>query len=98
MLLRVRNTGDLAAAGGHVDRLVLSSDSNVDASDLVLAEVLRDGALAIGDSYTVSVEARVQDGRNGDFRLILEIFVAFVQAFIFTLLTSLFVGSSMHRH
>lgn len=29
---------------------------------------------------------------------LLEIFVAFVQAFIFTLLTSLFVGSSMHRH
>ncbi|MCB1144435.1 MAG: F0F1 ATP synthase subunit A [Leptospiraceae bacterium] len=28
----------------------------------------------------------------------LEIFVAFLQAFIFTLLTSLFVGSSMHRH
>ena len=29
---------------------------------------------------------------------LLEIFVAFLQAFIFTLLTSLFVGSSMHRH
>lgn len=28
----------------------------------------------------------------------LEIFVAFLQAYIFTLLTSLFVGSSMHRH
>jgi len=28
----------------------------------------------------------------------LEIFVAFLQAFIFSLLTSLFVGSSMHRH
>ncbi len=28
----------------------------------------------------------------------LELFVAFLQAFIFTLLTSLFVGSSMHRH
>lgn len=28
----------------------------------------------------------------------LEIFVAFVQAYIFTLLTCLFVGSSMHRH
>jgi F-type H+-transporting ATPase subunit a len=28
----------------------------------------------------------------------LEIFVAFLQAFIFTLLTSLFVGSAMHRH
>jgi len=29
---------------------------------------------------------------------VLEIFVAFLQAFIFTLLTALFVGSSMHRH
>lgn len=29
---------------------------------------------------------------------LLEIFVAFLQAYIFTLLTSLFVGSSMHRH
>ena len=29
---------------------------------------------------------------------ILEIFVAFLQAYIFTLLTALFVGSSMHRH
>ncbi|MCE9500698.1 MAG: F0F1 ATP synthase subunit A [Leptospira sp.] len=29
---------------------------------------------------------------------VLEIFVAFLQAFIFTLLTSIFVGSSMHRH
>jgi F-type H+-transporting ATPase subunit a len=29
---------------------------------------------------------------------LLEIFVAFLQAFIFTLLTCLFVGSSMHRH
>jgi F-type H+-transporting ATPase subunit a len=28
----------------------------------------------------------------------LEIFVAFLQAFIFTLLASLFIGSSMHRH
>lgn len=28
----------------------------------------------------------------------LEIFVAFLQAYVFTLLTSLFVGSSMHRH
>ncbi len=28
----------------------------------------------------------------------LELFVAFLQAYIFTLLTSLFVGSSMHRH
>ncbi|MDX1959259.1 MAG: F0F1 ATP synthase subunit A [Leptospiraceae bacterium] len=29
---------------------------------------------------------------------LLEIFVAFLQAFIFTLLASLFIGSSMHRH
>ncbi|MBE7412142.1 MAG: F0F1 ATP synthase subunit A [Leptospiraceae bacterium] len=29
---------------------------------------------------------------------VLEIFVAFLQAFIFTLLTALFVGASMHRH
>ncbi len=29
---------------------------------------------------------------------VLEIFVAFLQAFIFTLLTAIFVGSSMHRH
>jgi len=29
---------------------------------------------------------------------LLEIFVAFLQAYVFTLLTSLFVGSSMHRH
>jgi F-type H+-transporting ATPase subunit a len=29
---------------------------------------------------------------------LLEIFVGFLQAFIFTLLASLFIGSSMHRH
>jgi F-type H+-transporting ATPase subunit a len=29
---------------------------------------------------------------------VLEIFVAFLQAYIFVLLTSIFVGSVMHRH
>lgn len=68
---RVRNTGDAAAAGGHVDRLLLSADGVADAGDLLLAEVPREAGLAIGDSYTVSVQARVQDGRSGDYRLIL---------------------------
>src|SRR3546814_311701 len=36
-----------------------------------LAEVERPGALAVGDSYTVTVDARVMDGRTGDYRLIL---------------------------
>ena len=68
---RVRNTGTLIAAGGHVDRLVLSADGTYDAGDLVLAEVTRSGALAPGESYSVSLDARVQDGRTGSYRLIL---------------------------
>ncbi|MBU0776528.1 MAG: hypothetical protein KKH54_15375, partial [Alphaproteobacteria bacterium] len=34
---RVRNTGDAAAAGGHLDRLLLSADGVADAGDLLLA-------------------------------------------------------------
>src|SRR5690606_6494119 len=68
---RVRNTGDAAAPGGHVDKIVLSSDETASDDDLVLAEVLREGPLAIGASYSVAVPVSVQDGRSGQFRLIL---------------------------
>ena len=68
---RVRNTGTVAAPGGHTDRLVLSADDIYDAGDLVLGEVVRSGALAAGDSYSVSFDARVQDGRTGSYKLIL---------------------------
>ena len=68
---RVRNTGDAVAPGGHVDRIVLSADGVADAGDLVLAEVPRNAALAAGASYSVSVPVSVQDGRIGNYRLIL---------------------------
>ncbi|MFA7603825.1 MAG: CARDB domain-containing protein, partial [Novosphingobium sp.] len=68
---RVRNTGDAAAAGGHIDRLILSADGVADAGDLVLTEVVRANSLAVGESYTVTAQVRVQDGRAGDYRLIL---------------------------
>ena len=68
---RVRNTGQATAPGGHVDRIVLSADGIADASDLVLAELVRDAPLAVGSTYSVSVPVSVQDGRSGQFRLIL---------------------------
>src|SRR5690606_13163838 len=68
---RVRNTGDAVAPGGHVDRILLSADGTASADDLVLAEVTRDTPLAIGGTYSVSVPVSVQDGRSGQYRLIL---------------------------
>ncbi|HEY6816092.1 MAG TPA: CARDB domain-containing protein, partial [Croceibacterium sp.] len=68
---RVRNAGDAVAPGGHVDRIVLSADDTASADDLVLAEVMRSTAVAIDGTYSVSVPVSVQDGRSGQYRLIL---------------------------
>ena len=51
---RVRNVGDDSTdASTWNDRVVLSADSVFDVSDTLLLDVMRDGALAPGEHYTV---------------------------------------------
>jgi subtilase family serine protease len=49
------------------DRVFLSRDPSLDGRDLFLGQFDREEILAIGDSYTATVEVRLPDGIEGDF-------------------------------
>ena len=49
------------------DRLFLSTDASLDGRDLYLGGHGRGGVLAIGQSYTATVDVRLPDGIDGDF-------------------------------
>ncbi len=68
---RVANLGpNPTDTGAWSDRIVLSSNLVVDASDIVLADVAHTGVLAAGQSYTGQKLVRLPDGIAGTFRIL----------------------------
>jgi len=69
----VRNDGNglVPADASWVDRVYLSTDMTLDTSDLLLSEVNESGALAVGGSYTRTVEATAPMIGPGRYYLIL---------------------------
>jgi len=64
-----RNTREVSDTDGPAwyDRVFLSRDPSLDGSDLYLGEFEREEALAVGDSYTATLDVRLPDGIDGDF-------------------------------
>ncbi|KQP49886.1 CARDB domain-containing protein [Pseudorhodoferax sp. Leaf274] len=69
----VRNSGNAATPGtAWHDRIVLSADATIgNADDVTVATVARNGALAVGASYTVEWSATVPAGYDGNYRFAL---------------------------
>ena len=68
---RVRNEGDAVTnVDSWRDAIYLSADDVLDASDSLLAEVVRQGALAVGASYTRSASVFAPNGLTGSYRFI----------------------------
>ncbi|MCP4966482.1 MAG: hypothetical protein GY926_14780, partial [bacterium] len=68
---QVTNTGDRdTVATGWTDRVYLSSDAVLDASDELLAAIDHVGALAQGADYAVTTDVDIPVGIEGDFYLL----------------------------
>ncbi|RMG35700.1 MAG: LEPR-XLL domain-containing protein, partial [Gammaproteobacteria bacterium] len=68
---RVANTGDRdTQATAWTDRVYISSDTALDASDELLAAIDHAGALAQGADYAVSTDVRIPVGLEGDYYLL----------------------------
>ncbi|HNI80523.1 MAG TPA: CARDB domain-containing protein, partial [Rhodocyclaceae bacterium] len=69
---RVRNTGDSTTDSSQwKDYVYLSSDNQLDASDILLAQVDHTGQfLAVGDSYTASANVFLTYGLTGNYSFI----------------------------
>jgi hypothetical protein len=66
----VADSGTGAATGSWVDKVYLSADSTLDASDTLLGTVPAPSALAVGASYNSSLTATMPNGTNGSFHII----------------------------
>ncbi|WP_158222635.1 CARDB domain-containing protein [Rhodopirellula sp. MGV] len=68
----VANQGDRATRiGSWSDRVFISRDDSLDNRDLQVGSTPHFGILEPGQSYTASINARIPDGIEGDFQLIL---------------------------
>ncbi|MER9397477.1 LEPR-XLL domain-containing protein [Mesorhizobium sp. M0615] len=68
---RVRNQGEATDVTVWTDRIVLSADEVVDATDRILANVVHTGALAKDGTYAGRATVRLPDGLQGSFHLLL---------------------------
>jgi hypothetical protein len=69
---RVRNGGDteIPATATWKDRLYLSRDGVVDATDVVLGDVVRNGPLAVGATYSGRTTVSLPNEISGDWRIL----------------------------
>ncbi|RUZ17283.1 CARDB domain-containing protein, partial [Mesorhizobium sp. M7A.F.Ca.CA.001.09.1.1] len=67
---RVRNQGEATDVTVWTDRIVLSADEVVDATDRILANVVHSGALAKDGTYAGRATVRLPDGLQGSFHLL----------------------------
>ena len=58
--------------GVWTDRIYMSSDTTLDASDTILASIGHNGALAPSENYTVTTDVSLPIGVSGDFFFIVE--------------------------
>ncbi|MCB2004975.1 MAG: hypothetical protein KDH93_08170, partial [Rhodoferax sp.] len=66
----VSNQGGVPTADGWIDRLVLSTNTTIgDADDVVLADIARSGALAVGAQYTAGADVTLPLYLDGEFHL-----------------------------
>ena len=69
---RVGNDGQAIATGDWTDRVYLSSDSILDASDILLGEFAASRELQPGQTYVAEHQIVVPGGLTGSFRILVE--------------------------
>jgi subtilase family serine protease len=66
----ITNAAGVAASGSWADAVYLSEDSTWDLDDRLLGRVTHTGTLAVGDSYTATLNGVLPPAKAGQYRLI----------------------------